>query len=97
MAREGQGYPCYQHDMMMMMIYIGERLCGVVANVLDNDILENAFELQCLIFNFVNNWRELAAFLHVLTMSYVDLVLERHSLRAYGVSIAFVSSVMGSS
>ena len=47
---------------MMMMIYIGERLCGVVANVLDNDILENAFELQCLIFNFVNNWRELLKF-----------------------------------
>ena len=23
MAREGQGYPCYQHDMMMMMIYTG--------------------------------------------------------------------------
>ena len=22
MAREGQGYPCYQRDMMMMMIYI---------------------------------------------------------------------------
>ena len=21
-AREGQGYPCYQRDMMMMMIYI---------------------------------------------------------------------------
>ena len=21
-AREGQGYPCYQHDMMMMMIII---------------------------------------------------------------------------
>ena len=20
MAREGQGYPCYQHDMMMMMM-----------------------------------------------------------------------------
>ena len=22
MAREGQGYPCYQHDMMMMMMMI---------------------------------------------------------------------------
>ena len=22
MAREGQGYPCYQRDMMMMMTYI---------------------------------------------------------------------------
>ena len=43
-------------------IYIGGRPCGVVANVLDNDILENEFELQCLIFNFLNNLREILEF-----------------------------------
>ena len=45
-----------------MYIYIGERPCGIVANVLDNDILEKEFELQCLIFNFVNNWRGIFEF-----------------------------------
>ena len=38
MEREGQGYPCYQHDMMMMMIYFS-----------DNDILSyvDVFHVFC--------------------------------------------------
>ena len=41
-AREGQGYPCYQHDMMMMMI--------TVDNVLTYDIILSEFEPQWLYF-----------------------------------------------
>ena len=52
----------HTHTHTHTYIYIGGRPCGVVANVLDNDILENEFELQCLIFNFVNNWREILEF-----------------------------------
>ena len=33
MAKEGQGYPCCQHDMMMMMIYI-----DIVGRVFTNDL-----------------------------------------------------------
>ena len=40
MAREGQGYPCYQHDMMMMMIHIKPvyqpRLNGQVERFVDS-------------------------------------------------------------
>ena len=61
MAREGQGYPCYQRDMMMMMMMIYRLIerdrdrgrdrdkdssRGIVAKMLDCGIVLSEFELQ---------------------------------------------------
>ena len=50
MAREGQGYPCYQRDMMMMMIYI--YIYIYIYILLNNFVVRNR-ELIDLNLNFI--------------------------------------------
>ena len=58
MAREGQGYPCYQREMMMMMMMMMMCVCGCVCVcvcVCTYCFVLNIREVLPLILNFSNS------------------------------------------
>ena len=56
MAREGQGYPCYQRDMMMMKYYtLRNRLLTVKWFHILLSITNNSIEYQLLVYTQLNS------------------------------------------